>query len=734
MNRSGSTFILTLSTLVALLGTSPVTLVAQRQRPAPAHLSVTVTARGSPVRGADVRSGGKLSITDSAGRATLDLSGGRHRVTVWAFGYEADTLELSLQAGRNATAFVHLRTVTVELAPVVVRSMRGATRVEQEAERVEVLAPEDVHEKTQTSPGNILDLLVEMGGIRVERTAPGLGGASIRVQGAPGPYTLLLADGLPLYGGRAPVFSLAQTPPLDLAQVEVIKGAATALYGPSALGGVVDLISKTPANSRKLLLSRTAQGGTDGLLWLSRRKSARWGYTLLAGAHRQDRKDVNGDGWADIPGYTRFEVRPRLFWTGRRGSSVLFTVGGTTERRTGGTLAGAVVPSGVPFEEKLDTRHLDGGAIATLSLGRRTKLTVRASSMGLWQDHAFGTRFEHNRRWTAFGEASLSLARSRHSLVLGVSAQRDALRTTPVSAFDYGSAVASLFAEDTYTPDERLSIAASARLDHQSAQGTFFSPRLSALEHLPGTWDVRASAEEGFHATTGDAGTAAAEVGFGGLAPVGILHAERGRSGSLDVEGPLGPLHLNATLFDVRIDDPVLVRPAPSDPLRLSLANADGPLLSHGVELYAVYDRDPFLVTGTWSWTDATEPSPNRGSRVEVPLTPRSEGGVDIAFEDDDPGESGFRTALEVYRTGAQRVEEDPYRTFTPPFTTVEFLVSQRIGRFTVFANAEDLTNVRQTRWDPLLRTSPGPGGTWTTDEWAPLEGRVVRLGVEASF
>ena len=119
---------------------------------------------------------------------------------------------------------------------------------------------------------------------------------------------------------------------------------------------------------------------------------------------------------------------------------------------------------------------------------------------------------------------------------------------------------------------------------------------------------------------------------------------------------------------------------------------------------------------------------------MDEPLTPRSAGGVDAAFEDDDPGESGVRVAVEVFHTGAQRVAEDPYRTLTPPYTTVELLVSQRIGRFTVFVNGEDLGDVRQTRWDPLLRHAPGPGGSWTTDEWAPLEGRVLRFGVQASF
>lgn len=694
---------------------------------------MTAAAQGTALPGAQVRAEGKLAITDSAGRATLTLPAGGHRITVWAFGYSADTLAVALRAGQDTSVFVELTPVALELAPLVVRSTRGETRVEDEAERVEVLAPEDVQEKALTSPGNTLNLLVEMGGIRVQRAAPGLGGASIRVQGLPGPYTLLLADGLPLYGARAPVFSLAQTPPLDLAQAEVIKGAATALYGPSALGGVVDLISKTPADERRAAISQTTRRGTDALLWLSRAGSGRWGHTVLAGAHHQGRVDVDGDGWADLPGYTRVEGRPRLFWDGPRGSSLMVTVGGTFEERRGGTLPGAALPSGDPFADALDTRHVDVGAVGRISLGPTASVHLRASSMGTWHERTLGSHREHDRRMASFGEASLSLVGSRHSLVLGAAAELDGLRVTPFRDFDRSSTVASLFAQDTYSPGERLSIAASARLDRHDHYGTFVSPRVSALVRVAGGWVVRASAAEGFHASSADADVAQ-EVGYAHVRPVRYAGAERGRSGSLDLEGPLGPLRLNATFFAVRIAHPVLASPSAGDRTRLSVRSASGPLRSAGVELYAVYAREPFLVTATYSHTRATEPSPEGEGRIRVPLTPRSAGGVDVAWEDDEPGESGLRVAAEVFRTGPQTVEEDPYRGRTPAYTTVDILVSRRVGPFTLFANGENLTDVRQTGWDPLLRGSEGPGGRWTTDEWAPLEGRTVRLGLQVPF
>ena len=68
------------------------------------------------------------------------------------------------------------------------------------------------------------------------------------------------------------------------------------------------------------------------------------------------------------------------------------------------------------------------------------------------------------------------------------------------------------------------------------------------------------------------------------------------------------------------------------------------------------------------------------------------------------------------------------------PYTTFGLLVEQRVGSATLFANGENLTNVRQTRFDPLLLPAQDPTGRWTTPEWAPLEGRMLNAGVRVHF
>src|SRR5207237_10317461 len=177
-------------------------------------------------------------------------------------------------------------TETVGKEEITVTATRSDTRIEDEPLRVEVLNREEVEEKALMTPGDIAMLLNETSGLRVQVTSPSLGAANVRVQGLRGRYTQLLSDGLPLYGGQTGSIGLLQIPPLDLGQVEIIKGVASALYGSSALGGVINLVSRRPRKSeRELLLNETTRRGTDTVFWIGEPVKNRWGYTLLGGAH-----------------------------------------------------------------------------------------------------------------------------------------------------------------------------------------------------------------------------------------------------------------------------------------------------------------------------------------------------------------------------------------------------------------------------------------------------------------
>jgi len=97
-------------------------------------------------------------------------------------------------------------------------------------------------------------------------------------------------------------------------------------------------------------------------------------------------------------------------------------------------------------------------------------------------------------------------------------------------------------------------------------------------------------------------------------------------------------------------------------------------------------------------------------------------------------GEDVGRLGLEWYYTGQQRLEANPYRQASRPYMLFGALVEKRFGHARLFVNGENLGNVKQTNWDPLLRPTRGIDGRGTVDAWAPLDGRNINGGVRVPF
>ena len=615
-----------------------------------------------------------------------------------------------------------------EIEEVVVQATRSRRRVQDEAIRVEVLNREEIEEKLLMRPGNISMMLAETGGLRVQVTSPSLGSANIRVQGMRGRYTQLLADGLPLYGGQASSLGLLQIPPSDLGQVEVIKGAASALYGGQALGGVINLVSRRPGDEAEgeMILNATTRDGQDLSAYGSGRLGAGWSGSLLANLNRQSTQDLDDDGWIDMPAYDRGSIRPRLFWNGTDGSSAFLTFGAMSEDRRGGTLSGRVAPDGAPFPQDQDTRRLDSGLVFELPMGENGFAQLRASGVRQDHDHVFGELLEKDRHETLLAEASISTVALGASWVGGVAFQVDEYASEPFPDFNYGYEAPAVFAqvERSFVPN--LTVAGSARWDSHSEYGDLFSPRLSVL-YQPGDWSIRASWGQGFYAPTPFIEETEA-TGLSRLEPLSDLREETAQTVSLDFSYAAGALEAGLTLFGSDIDDAVRLETVAAD--RVRLVNADGATRTRGVELLMRWREAPFSVTGSYLFIDGSEPDETGAGRREVPLTPRHSAGVVAVWEEHDCG----RVGLEVYYTGEQPLEDNPFRREGQSYFEIGLLGEIALGRYRLFLNLENLLDVRQTREDPLVRPERAPDGSWTVDAWAPLEGFVANAGVRVRF
>jgi iron complex outermembrane receptor protein len=690
-------------------------------------VTVQVASGGTPVAGVQLTASSVTRVTDDVGRAVLPLPLGTHEIVAERIGFQTARMRLVLEQARDTTLFIPLQVEAVETEGIVVTSGRTERRIEEEPLRIEAVSREEVEEKLLMTPGDIAMLLNETAGLRVQPTAPSLGGAAVRIQGLRGRYTQILTDGMPLYGGQAGALGPLQVPPMDLARVEVIKGAASALYGPTALGGVVNLISRRPDPARELLLNQSTLDGTDAVGWLADELSQRWGYTLLASVHRQDYFDANADGWADLPRFQRATVRPRLFFDDGRGGTAVFTVGAMSEVRTGGTLPGQLTPAATPFLESLDTRRIDAGVSGKKLLSGGRLVAVRASGSLQRHDHRFGLSTENDEHRTGFVEVTLSGQNGRNLWVAGVAVQHDAYdhRDLPRFSFDY--TVPALFVQNEVEISPRLRAVGSLRYDQHSRFGGYLSPRISALA-TAGGWTTRLSAGLGFFAPTPFTEEVEA-VGLRRLNAPGAWVEERARSAMVDLGRTLGPVEVNVSAFTSTIDDPLqTVRNGDGT---LTTRNApDGSVRTWGTEIFAAFRQGPWRLIGSHAFLRSTEPNPAAPGRREVPLTPRHSVGLIGAYEEEGVG----RIGIEAYFTGDQRLDDDPFRVTSRPHFILGLLVDRRFGPSRVFLNAENILDTRQTRWDPLLRPNRTPDGRWITDVWAPLEGRALNGGVWISF
>jgi len=615
-----------------------------------------------------------------------------------------------------------------EVEEIIVQATRSRRRVQDEPIRVEVLSQEEIEEKLLMRPGNISMMLNETGGLRVQVTSPALGSANVRIYGMRGRYTQLLADGLPLYGGQASSLGLLQVPPSDLGQVEIIKGAASALYGGQSVGGVINLVSKRPGadTEGEVILNVTTRDAQDLSAYAESALGRGWSGSILANYNRQSEQGLDDDDWIDMPGYERISARPRLYYEGQDDFSAYLTVGAMSEDRRGGTAADGTVPSGEPFPQNQDTSRFDAGLVLESPIGNWGVAQLRASGMRQSHDHRFGELLEIDQHETTLIEASLAGDSVTRSWVAGLAYQSDVYHSETFPVFNYNYDVPAIFAQFDQDLTADVSLAASVRWDDHSEYGDQLSPRVSLL-YRPGLWTVRGSWGRGFYAPTPFIEETEA-AGLSRLDPLTSLDAEIAETVSLDIGYAAGALETGLTFFGSDIDDAVQLQPVSAD--RVQLVNQPGVTRTRGIEALLRWRRGSYVVTASYLYLDAEEPAVSAPGDRKVPLTPRHSAGVVAMWEEHDRG----RVGLELYYTGKQSLADNPYRSESKPYLYIGLIGEIVLGRYRLFLNLENLLDVRQTKEDPLLRPSRAPSGLWTVDAWAPLEGFIANAGLRIRF
>ena len=668
--------------------------------------------------------------TSADGRAELKgIAGGEQTLEIFSPGYETAELRLTFPLADEGEKLVFIR-VNNEVGEVIINSTRTGREIDDTPTRVEAIDEEEVDEKSSMRSSNVSMILNESTGIKVQQTSATSYTQSVRIQGLDGRYTQILKDGFPAFGGFSGSLSILDIPPLDLKQVEIIKGSASTFYGAGAIAGVVNFISKEPEDEpvTSMIFNQTSALGTDFSIFNSR-KFTRFGYTFLGSVNYQKEYDVDGDNFTELPRTNSFNFNPRIFLYADEKTRLMIGNSTTYQNRRGGdtfVIRGRADNLHRYFENNNSFRN-----ITTLQFDREYsggRRIVAKQSLAFFnrEIEVPDYRFK-GRQFNSYTDVTYFHPVRNHALVFGFNAVYDRFREKPNAAnLTLRNETRTTFGgyvQDSFDISDRFSVEAGFRLDAVKDYGAFALPRVSLLyrfsDHLSSRFTI------GLGYKTPSIFTEEAEtLLFENVLPVGnALKAEKSSGGTFDVNyrntfGEKFSYSINQMFFYTEIKDPLVL--APNAAGLFGFSNANQRIRSKGFETNIRASYDFVKLFAGYTFTDA-KAGYLPGNQF-LPLTPKSKLNSALLFEK----EADFKAGFEAYYTGRQFLSN---RFETRPYWVLGIFGEKTFGKFSLFVNAENITDTRQSRFGTVV-FPPFQNPTFA-EIYTHTEGRVFNGGVK---
>ncbi len=691
---------------------------------------------GQPLTGATVvlQHAEKGTAADSTAFVELNnIPNGKQRITFSFAGYEAVYKEFVFPLAAKNAVIILLTAVEEDMDEVIIQSTRTSRTINNTPTRVETIDGEELDEKNNMRPANVSMLLHESTGLQVQQTSATSGNASIRVQGLDGKYTQLLKDGYPNYGNFTSGLSILEIPPLDLKQVEVIKGPASTLYGGGAIAGVVNFISKMPGEKMEadLLLNQSHIGQTNIGTYLSQKKG-KFGYSFLGLVNFQKAYDVDKDDFSEIPKSNNFTINPRLFFYPVESVSIMLGNSYTQGKNTGGDME--VIKGRTSVAHTYSEINKTKRNTTTLEIDKKMKA---GKSVKLKQSLGFFDReiqipgYDFGGVNTnSFTDLSMLFVKHKHTFIGGLNIVVDKFKQDSTGVLNAQTFTGGIYLQDTWDITNRVKLETGLRVDHMRFKNnnykknqSFILPRVSALFKISNKFSSRIGGGLGYKTPT--VFTEETEtLQYRNLKALNNVESERSVGGTADVNfktkitGDLS-FSINQMFFYTNINKPLVLS---SDAFgKYSFANASKSISSSGFEtnLKLIYKEDLKLFVGyTYTYAKAGYLPGNQFLR----LLPNNKLNLTLMYEKED----NFKLGLEGYLTGNQYLNNG---SSTPSFWEFGFMAQKTFKKVSLFINFENFTDQRQSKYKTVV--NPPHSNPSFDDIWNHTEGFVVNGGVK---
>ena len=670
------------------------------------------------------------AAADSTGKILLqDIPAGKRDIEISHVGYKELEIEYGFKTAGSDSLEIFLERPEDDLDEVVISSTRSNRSIGNSASRVEVLSGEEIREEAAMRPGDIKMLLSESTGIQAQQTSATTANAGIRIQGLDGRYTQILKDGFPIYAGAASGLGLLQTPPLDLRQVEILKGSSSTLYGGGAIAGLINLISKVPAEKRELnfLFNITSAGGLDMNSFYGKRFK-KTGVTLFVSRNSNKAFDPAKISFSAIPKFERYTVNPKLFLYFNEKTLLSFGINTTFENRLGGdmlVIAGRA-DSLHSYFERNKTKRVSTQFSFDRALSATAGLKLK-NSVGYFNRLISSKGYSFNgTQYSSFTEATYLKKGPKTDWVAGINLLTDQFKESPVQQAvlrNYAQTTLGGFVQNTWNALDWLTLESGLRADHVNHYGFIVLPRVSALFKITPKLSSRIGGGLGYKPPT--IFTEESEkLLYKNIIPISAavnkLEKSVGANGDINYKFSFNKFNfsINQFFFYTQLKYPLFLTPASGG--SYIFQNIPGHIITKGAETNIKLGYDELALYLGYTYTNTK--IHNNGSVYDNPLTPKHRFNAALVYEI----EGKWKFGSELYYFSKQTLSDG---NMGKDYWLSGLVAERTWKKFSLFINFENFGDVRQTKFENIY------SGTLTNpvfrDIYAPLEGFVVNGGIK---
>lgn len=244
------------------------------------------------------------TATDNTGHFALrHLKPGKLTLVMRGLGYISQEREVNIEANKTREVNFEAQEDQIRIDEVVVSANRQATLRRLAPALVNVV---DSKTFEAANANNLAQGLIFQPGVRIENNCQNCGFNQVRINGLDGRYSQILIDSRPIMSALAGVYGLEQIPTNMIDRVEVVRGGGSALYGSSAIAGVVNIITKEPTRNSVSFsesLGFTGFKSLDNNLGFNASvvtDDGRAGAMLFGQSRYRKEHDINGDGYSEL--------------------------------------------------------------------------------------------------------------------------------------------------------------------------------------------------------------------------------------------------------------------------------------------------------------------------------------------------------------------------------------------------------------------------------------------------